>query len=90
MGINIDKQYLIETLGQLIGIDSTLPHETKISEFIADQLRAFGVEPEWHEVAPGRPNVYATTEMGRENDFWFSQDTPTPLAWPRAGRQTPL
>ena len=69
MGVNIDKQYLIETLGQLISIDSILPHEAKISEFIADQLRAFGVEPEWHEVAPGRPNVYATTEMGTRERF---------------------
>ena len=68
-GINIDKQYLIETLRQLIGINSILPNEAKISEFIADQLRGFGVEPEWHEVAPGRPNVYATAEIGTRGRF---------------------
>ena len=64
LGINIDKQYLIETLRQLISIDSILPNEAKISGFIANQLRGFGLEPEWHEVAPGRPNVYATAEIG--------------------------
>ena len=68
-GINIDKQYLIETLRQLIGINSILPNEAKISEFIADQLRGFGVEPEWHEVAPGRPNVHATAEIGTRGRF---------------------
>ena len=68
-GINIDKQYLIETLKQLISINSILPNEAKISEFIADQLRGLGVEPEWHEVAPGRPNVYATAEIGTRDRF---------------------
>jgi len=68
-GINIDKQYLIETLKQLISIDSILPNEAKISEFIADQLRTLSVEPEWHEVAPGRPNVYATAEVGTRDRF---------------------
>ncbi|RKU14672.1 hypothetical protein C6501_07970 [Candidatus Poribacteria bacterium] len=67
--INIDKQYLIETLRQLIGINSILPNETQISEFIADQLQDLGVDPEWHEVAPGRPNVYATAKIGTQDRF---------------------
>ena len=69
LGFNIDEQYLLETLRQLIAIDSILPNETKISEFVADQLRDMGVEPEWHEVAPGRPNVYATAAIGARERF---------------------
>ncbi len=68
-GIDIDKQYLIETLRQLISIDSILPGETRLAEFIADQLRSLGIEPEWHEAAPGRPNVYATAEVGMRDRF---------------------
>ncbi|TEU16974.1 MAG: hypothetical protein E3J21_09420 [Anaerolineales bacterium] len=54
----VDKAYLIDTLKTMVSIDSILPHEERLAEFIADELRAMGVEPEWQEVAPGRPREH--------------------------------
>jgi acetylornithine deacetylase/succinyl-diaminopimelate desuccinylase-like protein len=48
----------------MIRIDSVLPGEKRLAEFIAAEIRSMGLEPELHEVAPGRPNVYACTEPG--------------------------
>lgn len=53
----------------MIAIDSVLPHEERLAEYLADQIRGLGLEPEWHEVAPGRPNVYAALELGRGGRF---------------------
>ncbi|MCB0009355.1 MAG: M20/M25/M40 family metallo-hydrolase [Anaerolineales bacterium] len=65
----IDAAYLLETLKQSIRINSVVPVEEKLSEFIADELRGLGVEPEWHEIAPGRPNVYAMADLGPADDI---------------------
>lgn len=65
----IDRQYLIETLRRMIAIDSVLPHEQRLAEFIADEIRRMGLEPEWHEITPGRPNVYARLELGEGGKF---------------------
>ena len=65
----VDTAYLIDTLKTMVSIDSILPHEERLAEFIADELRAMGVEPEWHEVAPGRPNVYCTVDLGPTDRF---------------------
>ena len=67
--LQIENRYLIDTLKKLIRINSVLPHEQKLAEFIADEIRSFGIEPEWHEIAPGRPNVYASTEPGSSDRF---------------------
>ena len=65
----IDAAYLLETLKQSIRINSVVPVEEKLSEFIADELRGLGVEPKWHEIAPGRPNVYAMADRGPADDI---------------------
>jgi succinyl-diaminopimelate desuccinylase len=63
----VDTTYLIDTLKAMISIDSILPHEERLAEFIADELGAMGVKPECHEVVPGRPNVYGTVDLGPTN-----------------------
>jgi acetylornithine deacetylase/succinyl-diaminopimelate desuccinylase-like protein len=60
----IDGDYLLATLEQSIRINSVIPHEAAYAAFLADEIRALGLEPEWHEVAPGRPNVYVTAALG--------------------------
>jgi len=66
---HIDREYLVNILRKMISIDSVLPHEEKLAEFIADEIRTMGLEPEWHEVAPGRPNVYASGDLGPGGRF---------------------
>jgi acetylornithine deacetylase/succinyl-diaminopimelate desuccinylase-like protein len=65
----IDTAHLINTLKTMVSIDSILPHEECLAEFIADEIRAMGLEPAWHEVAPGRPNVYCTADLGPTDRF---------------------
>ena len=65
----IDEPYLLDTLKKMIGINSILPNEEGLSEFIADELKQMGVEVEWEEVTPGRPNVYATADLGPASRF---------------------
>jgi len=67
--IKADIRYVEELLKKLISINSVLPHEQKISEFIAEEIRSYGIEPEWHEVTPSRPNIYAKTDFGGSNKF---------------------
>lgn len=67
--IAVDTAYLIDTLKAMVGIDSILPHEERLAEFIADELGAMGAKPEWHEVAPDRPNVYGTVDLGPTDRF---------------------
>ncbi len=62
--MEINEQYLLETLRRMIGIDSVVPNEECLSQFITDELERMGVEVEWDEIAPGRPNVYATADLG--------------------------
>jgi acetylornithine deacetylase/succinyl-diaminopimelate desuccinylase-like protein len=67
--IETNKEYLLHTLRQMIRIDSTLPHEERLAAYIADQIRALGIEPDWQEVSPGRPNVCATADLGPSGGF---------------------
>ncbi|UCD17134.1 MAG: M20/M25/M40 family metallo-hydrolase, partial [Candidatus Zixiibacteriota bacterium] len=67
--IDIDAGYLLDTLKKMISIDSVLPREERLAAFIADEIRSFGIEPEWREVAPGRPNVCALTDLGPADHF---------------------
>ncbi|MFK7800898.1 MAG: M20 family metallopeptidase, partial [Anaerolineae bacterium] len=62
--IKIDADYLLETLKESIRINSILPYEEVMARFFADKLRELGVEPEWHVVAEGRPNVYGCVKLG--------------------------
>lgn len=65
----IDTAYLRRVLRTLIGIDSILPHEERLVAYVADELRALGLDPEWQAVAPGRPNLYATADFGAGGRF---------------------
>jgi acetylornithine deacetylase/succinyl-diaminopimelate desuccinylase-like protein len=65
----IDQDYLRNTLDRLIAINSVLPHESALAAFIADEIRALGLEPDWDEVAPGRPNVGAIADPGDADRF---------------------
>ena len=58
--IQIDTHYLLETLKDMIRINSIVPREEDLAFYIAHKIREMGLEPEWHEIAPGRPNVYAS------------------------------
>ena len=62
--IQIDTQYLLDTLQDAIRINSILPHEEKLAAFFAEKIRELGLEPEWQVVAVGRPNVYASAQLG--------------------------
>ena len=65
----IDPSYVERTLTKMISIPSVLPNEEALADFIAGELRSFGIDPEWHEIAPGRPNVYASAELGDSGKF---------------------
>jgi acetylornithine deacetylase/succinyl-diaminopimelate desuccinylase-like protein len=67
--LDIDTPYLLDLLRRMIRIDSVIPREQALAELVADELRSFGLEPEWNEVAPGRPNVYASAELGTNERF---------------------
>src|SRR6266566_4620092 len=67
--LSINMAYLLQVLRTLISINSVLPYEQDVAVFVAEELRKLGLEPEWHEVAPGRPNVYATAELGAQDRF---------------------
>ena len=65
-------------LRKIVGIDSILSHKERPTEFIAAEIRAMGIEPEWLEVTPGRPNVYAIAELGPVDRFLvFSRHSDT-------------
>lgn len=51
-------------LERLVAADSRLPVEEPAARVIADAIRGLGLEPEWHEVAPGRPNVSCLARLG--------------------------
>jgi len=67
--IAINPDYLLQTLREMIRINSVLPREEALAAYLAELIRELGLEPEWHEVAPGRPNVYATAELGKSDRF---------------------
>jgi succinyl-diaminopimelate desuccinylase len=67
--MRVDGSYLLDTLKKAVQINSILPHEEKLAAFFADEVRKLGIEPEWHEVAPGRPNVYATADLGPADEM---------------------
>ena len=67
--IEIDTNYLFDTLREAIRINSILPHEEELATFFAGKIRDLGLEPEWQEVAPGRPNIYASAVLGPAPTF---------------------
>jgi acetylornithine deacetylase/succinyl-diaminopimelate desuccinylase-like protein len=67
--VNIDGDYLLDILRQSIRINSIIPSEQALAEFFAEKIRELGLEPEWHQVAPGRPNVYCSAQLGAGKRF---------------------
>lgn len=53
----------------MVAVPSVLPNEAALGRFVADALRAMGVQPNWQEVAPGRANVYASVALGPSPAF---------------------
>jgi acetylornithine deacetylase/succinyl-diaminopimelate desuccinylase-like protein len=84
--IEIDTDYLIETLKQAIRINSIIPNEEKLAAFFSEKIRSLGIEPEWHLVAPGRPNVYASADLGPKERFFtltgHLDTVDVALSWP--------
>jgi len=67
MDYAIDDQYAVQTLADLVKINSVnpdlvsgAPGELEIGKYIASALSACGIEPRIDEIAPGRVNVYGT------------------------------
>jgi succinyl-diaminopimelate desuccinylase len=67
--MEINGQFLLNTLKKAIEINSVLPREEELAAFFADEIRSLGLEPGWHVVAPSRPNVYATADLGSSDDM---------------------
>ncbi|MEM7800086.1 MAG: M20/M25/M40 family metallo-hydrolase [Chloroflexota bacterium] len=67
--IHIDQTFLFETLKESIRINSILPYEEAYARFLAERLKSIGAEPEWDVVSTGRPNVYASAELGPSDRF---------------------
>ncbi len=67
--ITINTAYLLDTLKQAIRINSIIPAEEALASFFAAKIGELGYEPSWHEVAPGRPNVYARADLGPNDRF---------------------
>ena len=67
--VTIDIDFLLNCLRRLVSIPSVLPNEGAIAAYLAEVLQGMGVEPEWEEVAPGRPNVMATAALGDNDRF---------------------
>ena len=67
--ISVNATYLLNTLKESIRINSILPYEEAFATFIADEIRKLGLEPEWHQVSEGRPNVYVSADLGPSDRF---------------------
>lgn len=69
MSLVIDRDYLVQTLTDLISIDSTNPDlspqgagEQEIAAYLVQAFRDLGLEVVCHEATPGRPSVVGIRE----------------------------
>ncbi|MEO8450146.1 MAG: M20/M25/M40 family metallo-hydrolase [Gemmatimonadota bacterium] len=60
---------LIELTERLVSTDSRTPREEAAAALIAEEIKKLGLTPEWHEVAPGRPNVSVSAALGPHDSF---------------------
>ena len=65
--LQIDRDYLIQTLINLVRLNSINPSlveggagEANIAAYVAHEMHQLGLSVDVHEVAPGRPNVVGT------------------------------
>jgi acetylornithine deacetylase/succinyl-diaminopimelate desuccinylase family protein len=56
---NLDRDYTLRLLTEMVGINSVVGREGELAAYLQGELKALGLECEWQEVEPGRPNVYA-------------------------------
>lgn len=54
----------LELTEAMVRINSVLPHEQDLADFVADRIRDLGLELWRQEVAPGRPNVGCIATVG--------------------------
>jgi len=71
ININIDKSFLIQTLVDLVQINSCnpsltpgAPGEAQIGEYVAKTLKSIGLEVNIQEIAPGRNNIVGSLPGG--------------------------
>lgn len=64
MPITIDRDYIIKTLQAMVAIDSInsalvpgAAGEGELGNYLANEMRAIGLEVDVIEIQPGRPNV---------------------------------
>ena len=74
----IDDIYTIRILEEMIKIKSVVKDEKELAEYLKYELDAIGMNTEFHEVEPGRPNIYAKMKgknRGRRLNFNGHTDT---------------
>ena len=54
----------VDLLRRMVRVNSVLPHEEPLARLVAEEIRGLGLEPVWQEVAPERPNVYVSAQLG--------------------------
>ena len=65
----VDALELIGLTERLVRADSRTPREAAAAEVIAAEIRRVGLDPQWTEVAPGRPNVTVSAVVGPRDSF---------------------
>ncbi len=58
LNFNIDETYLLNTLKEMITIDSVLGNETNLAEFLQPELEKLGFKVELEDAFDGRKNIY--------------------------------
>jgi acetylornithine deacetylase/succinyl-diaminopimelate desuccinylase family protein len=74
----LDAGYTLRLLKDMVAIDSVVGHEADLAAYLHGELDSLGLDCELHDVAPGRPNVYARLAgraPGRQLHFNGHTDT---------------
>lgn len=58
----LDDDYAARLLKEMIAIPSVVGQEAALAGYLHDELRRLGLKCELHDVAAGRPNVYASLQ----------------------------
>ena len=75
---NIDHDYTLAKLEEMIKIPSIVGEEKELAHYLQNELDGLRLKTELHEVQPGRPNIYAKLEgsgPGKKLDFNGHTDT---------------
>lgn len=74
----LDDRYTVKKLEDMIRIPSIVNEERELAQYLKAELDGLGYETEFHEVQPGRPNVYAKRKgegKGKRLNFCGHTDT---------------